>query len=125
MQLLDVFIMLHLCFAKHISGWCILSIIFSDIFVSCKRYPNFGIITILFIYAIWLIVIFLYLKSLTIWLTIPFAFLQTSVSLILLFSQIPNDLTILFFSSTVILLWLKMTSFSFSFTFMFITISFD
>src|SRR6185436_6176938 len=109
--------MLHLCFARHINGWCILSSIFSDIFVSCKRYPNFGIITILFIYAIWLIVIFLYFKSLTVWLTISFAFLQTSVSLILLFSQIPNNLTIWFFGSTAILLWPKMISLFSSFTF--------
>src|ERR1043165_1212236 len=125
MQLLNVLIMLHLCFAKHISGWCILSIIFSDIFVSCRRYPNFGIITVLFIYAIWLIVIFLYLRSFTVWLTIPFAFLQINTSLILLFSQIPNDLTILFFGSSTILLWPKIISLSSSLHLVFITMSFD
>src|SRR5260364_44775 len=76
-------------------------------------------------YAIWLDVIFLYLRFLTVWLTMFFAFFFTSFSCILLFSQIPNDLTILFLSSSFTILFLKITSLSSGLVFIFSTTSFD
>src|ERR1043165_5931452 len=74
---------------------------------------------------IWLIVIFLYLRSLIVWLIILFAFFFTNTSRILLFSQIPSEQTILFLGSSTILLLPNNTSlFSFA-TFVFIISNFD
>src|SRR5260364_355468 len=56
---------------------------------------------------------------------IPFAFFFTSFSRILLLSQIPNDLTILFFGSSFTVLFLKITSLFSGLVFVFITTSFD
>src|SRR6185295_13451829 len=76
-------------------------------------------------YVIWLIIIFLCLRSLIVWLIMPFAFFLTSTSCILLFNHIPNERTTLFLGSSIILLFPNNT-FIFSFlTFVFIIRSFD
>src|SRR6185295_10716364 len=76
-------------------------------------------------YVIWLIVIFLCLRALIVWLIMPFAFFLTSTSRILLFNHIPNDRTILFLGSSIILLFPNNTSLSSFLTFVFIISSFD
>src|SRR6185295_11522196 len=74
---------------------------------------------------IWLIIIFLYLRSLIVWLIILFAFFLTSTSHILLFNHIPSERTILFLGSFIILFFSNFTSLSSFLAFVFIINSFD